>query len=92
MGGVFVGRPDRTCVCDWKCPKNLLVRLPEGVYLAAGDISYSCPGCGSVIWEDAPEIPAAVAPVVASVVEPAISVAPAGDVAVDATTKVEVQS
>ena len=53
-GGVFVGRPDRTCVCGWECPKDLLIRLPEGLVLAVGDLSYQCPKCNMLIWEGAP--------------------------------------
>jgi len=25
--------------------------VPDGIVLAVGDVSYTCPGCGAVIWE-----------------------------------------
>lgn len=56
-GGVFVGRPTRTCICGWACPKKLNVILPEGITLGVGDLSYVCPSCDALIWEGGAAVP-----------------------------------
>jgi len=61
-GGVFVGRPDRTCMCGWKCPVKMNVRLPPGIGLGVGDLEYVCPDCGALIWEGGSSVPTPNAP------------------------------